>query len=210
MSCPKIVLVQWGDQRLKSVLRHGCRSWVISSIRRSKLTLSCLHDRHCLSTTRSDQTLRFKHLAYIREAVMGAGDRGLITVVAGWWVPLARSSWRFIICSVLLPVYLDLLYVLVLCGLLTVMAQMRWVAARNNGWVLRAHLRLVSVNVSPAIGCVWTGVGGRVAGCVRCARVAALLPVLVIGGVVQPVRILVNGARRNCREGRWSGGLWQL
>lgn len=160
---------------------------MISSTSTSKLTLSGLHGRgYSLSTTRSNQSLRFKHLAYIREAVVGAGNWRLAAGVARRRVPLSRSSCCFVVRCVLLAVYLHLFYVRALSGLLIVVAQMRRVATRDCRRMLRAHRRLVAVNVSPTIGRVCASVGRRVAHGVRCARVAAtaLLPILRIGGVV--------------------------
>lgn len=161
---------------------------MISSTSTSKLTLSGLHGRrYSLSTSWSDQSLRFKHLAYIWEAVVGAGNWRLAARVARRRrVPLSCSSRWFVVRCVLLAVYLHLFYVLALCGLLIVVAQMGRVSAMDHRRVFGTHRRLVTVNVSPAIGRVCAGVGRRVAHCVRCAGVAAtaLLPVLWIGGVV--------------------------
>lgn len=61
------------------------------------------------------------------------------------------------------------------------------------------------MDISPAIGRVGAGVGGRMTNCVWGPRVAAtaLLPVLRIGGVIHRVSVLVNGTRWNRGKGWW-------
>lgn len=106
---------------------------MIRGTRTSKLTLIGLHGWYSLATatTRSDQTLRLKHFAYIWEtvAVWRTGDRRFTSRIAGRRIPRPGSCYGGFVLGCVLSVRLAVngyfIYVWTLGGLLIVVAQMR-------------------------------------------------------------------------------------